>query len=400
VRAADLVAFAGRALTGHRLRGGLSLAGVAIGVASVVILTGLGEGARLYVVGEFAQLGTNLVIVLPGKTETTGMAPIMGGVPNDLTLDDLEAIRREVPQVRRAGPVALGQAKAAFRERSREVMVIGTSAEMLEIRKLRMQVGRFLPEAEPGRGPRVCAIGADIQRELFQDRNPLGEILEVGGERFRVIGVVRPRGVSVGVDLDEVVHVPAGRALRLFNQTSLFRILIEVRSHQEIEAAKRAVVELLTDRHGEEDVTVITQDSVLSTFSAILKVLTAAIGGIAAISLGVAGVAIMNVMLVSVSERTPEIGLLKALGAGRRQIVAAFLVEAALLSTFGGLIGLAVGLGANAALQVAYPAFPVTTPRWAIVAALAVSAGVGLVFGALPAVRAARLDPIVALGRR
>jgi putative ABC transport system permease protein len=271
---------------------------------------------------------------------------------------------------------------------------------MQEIRHLQMHIGRFLPEAELGRGPRVCVIGSGIRRELFQDANPLGEVLQLGGERFRVIGVVKPRGVSVGVDLDEVVHVPVGRAMRLFNTTTLFRILIEVRTHQEIDGTRDTVRDLLAERHGEEDITVITQDSVLSTFSAILNVLTAAIAGIAAISLGVAGIAIMNVMLVTVSERTPEVGLLKALGAHRRQIVAAFLVEAALLSSVGGLIGLTVGLGANQLLRVVYPAFPVNTPTWAIVAALGVSVGVGLVFGALPAVRASRLDPIAALGRR
>ena len=396
----DLLGYSSRALFGHRLRAGLSLLGVAIGVASVIILTGLGEGARVYVVGEFSQLGTNLLIVLPGKTETTGAMPFMGGVPNDLTLEDMEAVLRELPAIRRAGPVALGEAQAKFRDRARDVTVIGTNSDMLAIRKLEMQIGRFLPETELGRGPRVCVIGATVQRELFGDRNPLGEVLQVGGERFRVIGVVRPRGVSVGVDLDEVVEIPVGRALRMFNKRSLFRILFEVRSHQEIDAMKKEVVRVLTERHGEEDVTVITQDSVLSTFSAILGVLTAALAGIAAVSLGVAGVAIMNVMLVSVSERTPEVGLLKALGARRRQIVAAFLVEAALLSLTGGLVGLATGLFANQALQWVFPSFPVTTPTWAIVSALVVSGGVGLVFGALPAVRASRLDPIAALGRR
>ena len=400
MRARDLLSFSGRALTGHRLRGILSLLGVAIGVASVIILTGLGEGARLYVVGEFSQLGTNLLIVLPGKTETSGVTNLFGGAPNDLTLDDLEAVQRQLPGVRRASPVALGEAQAKYEGISRDVMVIGTTSDMQDVRQLEMGIGRFLPTRISAAVRAVCVIGATIQRELFRDRNPLGEVLQIGGERFRVIGVVQPRGVSVGVDLDEVVHLPVGRAMRLFNQTTLFRMLIEVRSFSEIDATRLAVIDLITERHQEEDITVITQDSVLSTFSAILNVLTAAIAGIAAISLGVAGIAIMNVMLVSVSERTPEIGLLKAVGAARRQIVAAFLVEAALLSLVGGLLGMAVGLGANQALRIVYPSFPVDTPTWAIVAALCVSAGVGLAFGALPAVRASRLDPIIALGRR
>lgn len=397
--ARDLLAFCAGALSGHRLRSALSLLGVAIGVASVVVLTGLGEGARIYVTSEFASLGTNLVIVLPGKTETTGVAPLFGGTPNDLTLADEEALRRELPIVRRSAPIALGEAKARRRDRSRQVTVIGTTAEMRAIRHLDVRVGRFLPEAATGRGPRTCVIGADIRRELFPEENPLGEVLQLGGERFRVIGVMAPRGTSLGVDMDEVVHVPVARAMRLFDQSSLFRILVEARSHDEIPAAATAVRKLLAARHGEEDVTVITQDAVLSTFDSILRALTAALGGIAAISLGVAGVAIMNVMLVSVSERTSEIGLLKALGARPGQVVTAFLTEAALLSTAGGSAGLLVGLGAVRVLVHVFPAFPIQPPAWAIGAALATSLAVGLAFGALPAIRASRLDPVVALGR-
>lgn len=397
----DLVVFSAGALRGHRLRAGLSLLGVAIGVASVILLTSLGEGARLYVTGEFASLGSNLLIVFSGKTETTGLSPFLTGAPHDLTLDDADAIARRIPRARRVAPLVFGGATARVGDRRRDVGVWGATAEMLEVRKIRLRAGHYLPAGDVSRGQPVCVIGAKIEQELFGGASPLGEILRLGDERFRVIGVMAPRGVSMGADLDEMVHVPVSRGMKLFNKTTLFRILVEVSSHEEIPAARSAVLRLLTERHdGEEDVTVWTQDSVVATFSKILALLTAALAGIAAISLTVAGVGIMNVMLVSVSERTREIGLLKAIGVGSRQVVAAFLMEAAILSTTGGACGLAVAFGAIRLARALYPGFPARAPDWAVATALAVSVLVGLLFGALPARRAARLDPVAALARR
>jgi putative ABC transport system permease protein len=397
----DLLAFSAGALRGHRLRTGLSLLGVAIGVASVVLLTSLGEGARLYVTGEFASLGTNLVIVLPGKTETTGVTPFISGVTHDLTVEDGETILRRVRPVRRVAPVAFGTAPVRFGERSRDVAVIGTTADFLGVRNIRLQSGRYLPAGEAALGQKVCVIGAKVQEELFGGRNPLGEAVRLGPERFRIIGVMAPRGMSIGMDLDDMVQIPVTAALRLFNQSSLFRVLVEVRSNAEIPAAKAAIEALLRERHGgAEDVTLLTQDSVLATFGRILGLLTAALAGIAAISLTVAGLGIMNVMLVAVSERTREIGLLKALGVTGRQIVAVFLVEAAILSTAGGAAGLAAAFAGAGILRRLFPSFPVQPPAWAVAAAVAVSLFVGLLFGAMPARRAARLDPIQALARR
>lgn len=397
----DLLRFSGGALRGHRLRTALSLLGVAIGVASVLVLTGLGEGARLYVTGEFSSLGTNLIIIIPGRTETTGAAPIMGGVPHDLTLDDAEALRREVPQLRRVAPLSLGTARARYGERSREVNVIGATAELKEVRQLRLRTGRFLPPGDPERGQRVCVIGVKLMRELFPGKSPLGEMIRLGDYRFQVIGVLAPRGVSIGFDIDEMVYIPVANGLRMFNRPGLFRILAQVNSHEEIDTAIRKAVAVLRERHdGEEDVTILTQDAVMDTFGQILTALTAALAGIAAISLSVAGVGIMNVMLVSVSERAGEIGLLKALGAGRGQILLTFLVEASILSLAGGLAGLAVGFTAAQVFVALYPSFPVHPPFWAAMAALSVSLVVGVVFGALPARRASRLDPVAALARR
>lgn len=397
----DLFAFSIGALRGHRLRAGLSLLGVAIGIASVVLLTSLGEGARSYVTGEFTALGSNLLIVLPGRTETTGMAPLVSVAPHDLTLGDVEAIARRVRQVRRVAPLSFGAAPAAVGSRRRDVAVAGTTSEFQGVRHVRIGVGRYLPAGKTEQGGRVCVIGAKLQKELFAGENPLGEILRLGEERFRVIGVMAPRGVSIGMDLDEVVHIPVARALKLFNRSGLFRMLIEVDSYEEVPAAKQAVIEVLRSRHeGKEDFTILTQDSVLSTLGRIFTLLTAALAGIAAISLTVAGVGIMNVMLVSVSERTREIGLLKALGVTSRQVVAVFLLEAAILSAAGGAVGLAAAFAATRAFTAVVPGFPIEPPAWAVVAAGLVSISVGVLFGTLPARRAARLDPVAALARR
>ena len=397
----DLLRFAVGSLRGHRLRTALSVIGVGIGIASVMVLTSLGEGARAYVAGEFMSLGSNLLIIVPGKTETEGEAPIFSQAPRDLTLDDAQAVLRRCVRARRVAPLLLGSAMAAYDEKQREVTVFGTTGDMLAIRQMKMQTGRFLPTGDLHRSARVCVIGSKLVQELYGGGNPLGTVIRVGQERFKVIGVLASRGTSLGFDMDEVVEIPVGAALALFNRTTLFRILVEIRSHEEIDAAALEVKSILKERHdGVEDVTIIKQDSVVKAFDKILSVLTAALAGIAAISLGVAGIGIMNVMLVSVSERTSEIGLLKALGAAKGQILAAFFAEAALLSTFGGMIGVAGGYGITALARRFWPALPAHAPSWAVVAAVVVAVGMGLVFGALPARRAGGLDPVTALARR
>jgi putative ABC transport system permease protein len=396
----DLLGFAARALRGHRLRTGFSLLGVAIGVAAVVTLTALGEGARLYVISQFASVGTNLVIVVPGRTETTGGMPGMGGVPNDLTLEDARAVLRGISEIDKAAPMVMGTETVAFGERRRQVALIGATHEALEVRRLAIASGRFLPPLEWDRSSAVAVLGQKSARELFPAQDPVGRVVRVGDWRMRVIGVLAPRGLQLGVDMDDVAIVPVATAMKMLNRRSLFRLLLQVRAHSDINRARDRVVRLIAGRHGEEDVTGITQDAVLGAFTSILGALTLALAGIASVSLAVAGVGIMNVMLVSVSERTREIGLLKALGAGRRQILLAFLAEAVLLSSAGGALGLLVGWLAVKLLVVVYPALPATPPPWAVAAAFSLSVAVGGVFGVLPARRATRLDPVAALSGR
>lgn len=395
---ADIVRFAIGALRGHGLRTGLSMLGVAIGVAAVVMLTGLGEGARRYVAEQFSSLGTNILIVIPGKTETTGALPGIGGVPNDLTIDDAAVVARTVRSIDTLSPVAVGTETVSHQERSRDVMVIGATAEMQQVRNIRVATGRFLPVGDWHRGTSVAVLGKSLAEELFPGASALGNVIRVGDFRIRVIGVMASRGVSLGIDFDNIAIIPVATSMRLFNRTSLFRILMKLDPLADIEIAKQSITSVLMDRHNdEEDFTLITQDAVMGAFSQIFAALTAALAGIAAISLSVAGIGIMNVMLVAVSERTREIGLLKAVGAQPRQILLAFLTEAILLSGAGGALGLLTAWIAMGALAAAYPAVDATPPIWAVVSAVGVSLAVGALFGVLPARNATRMDPIAAL---
>lgn len=394
----DVLRFATGALRGHSLRTGLSMLGVTVGVAAVLLLTGLGEGARTYVTEQFMSLGANVLIVVPGRTETTGAIPGIGGAPRDLTIADAEILRRRVRGIRTLAPVSMGNETVSAESRSRQVAILGTTMEMQEIRDIAMGRGQFLPDEEWERGSSVAVIGRVLADDLFPGRDPVGEVIRIGDFRMRIIGVMASRGVTLGLDLDSIAIVPVATGMRLFNRTSLFRIMIQHDPRTDVDAVSEAITEVLRERHDDEqDFTLITQDAVVSAFGSIFKALTAALAGIAAISLSVAGIGIMNVMLVAVSERTREIGLLKAVGAHPRQILAAFLVESVLLSTAGGLAGLAVALAAVEVLAVVYPIVDVSPPGWAIAAALGVSMAVGALFGILPARHATRLDPIAAL---
>lgn len=398
----DRLRFAWSALRGAPARTLLMLAAVAIGVAAVVMLTALGEGARRYVTGEFASLGTDLVIVFPGRSETAGISPttMMGDTPRDLTLDDALALRRSA-SVRRIAPINVGSAAVSWKQRSRDVVILGSSRDLLGIRHWTLGQGRFLPDIDLDRAAPVAVIGSRIRDELFGAARALGEWIRIGDRRFRVIGVMASEGRSIGVDVQETVIIPVASAQQLFNTASLFRILVEASGRDAIEPARRFILDTLQARHqGEKDVTVVTQDAVLDTFDRILGALTYALGGIAGVSLAVAGILIMNVMLVAVAQRTAEIGLLKALGAAPRQIVLLFLTEASMLSACGAGVGLLVGMAGSFLVRRAFPVLPAYPPPWALAAALAVSLLTGLAFSLMPARRAARLDPVLALSGR
>jgi putative ABC transport system permease protein len=392
-----------QALERYPLRTAMLLLAIAIGVAAVVTLTAVGEGARRYVTGQFAALGTHLLIVLPGRAETTGtgiQGMLVGETARELTLDDTIAISRS-PRISRVTPVVPGAGTASWRSRERDITVLGTSAPMLEIQHWVMQVGRFLPPGDLDIAQPVCVLGAVVAEELFAGTTAVGEWLRIGDSRCRVIGVLAKQGLAGGFNVDETVMLPVANAQQLFNTSSVFRILAEARSSESVRPAKRDILAIIKQRHaGEEDVTVVTQDAVVSTFDSIFGMITAGLAGIAAISLVVAGVLIMNVMLVAVSQRTAEVGLLKAIGARKSQITALFLTEAACLSLLGAALGLVVGTGGTWALKLAFPVLDFAAPLWASLSAIAVAVASGLVFGILPARRAAALDPVSALMQR
>ena len=402
LQSADVIRFSAGSLRGFPSRTVLMLVAMAIGVCAVVVLTSLGEGARRYVSNEFASLGTNLIIVFPGRSETAGINPttMMGETPRDLTLDDARSLLRSY-NVRRIAPINVGSAEVSWQGRSRDVVILGSSHDLLELRHWETGQGRFLPQADLDLATPVAVIGSKIRNELFGANRALGEWLRIGDRRFRVIGIMGSEGRSIGVDVQETVIIPVASAQQMFNTASLFRILVEAKSRDAIKEVKAFVIDTLQQRHqGEKDVTVITQDAVLKTFDRILGALTYAVGGIAAISLAVAGILIMNVMLVAVSQRTAEIGLLKALGASPRQIIILILTEAMMLSALGAGTGLLLGQLGSLLVRQAFPVLPAYAPAWASVAALVVALITGLLFSLMPARRAARLDPVLALSRR
>jgi len=392
-----------QAIRRYPLRTSMLLLAIAIGVAAVVLLTSVGEGARRYVTGEFAALGTHLLVVLPGKAETAGAGAtgmIVGETTRDLTLEDSMALRRSA-RIAQVTPVVVGSGTASWRQRQREITVLGTTTEMLSIQRWNMQLGQFLPRTDMDVSAPVCVLGSIVRTEFFGNADPLGEWLRIGDTRCRVIGVLAQAGMSGPFQTDELVIMPVASAQQLFNAPGVFRILAEAVNRESVQQARRDIIEIIKARHqGEEDITVVSRDAILTTFDSIFNMITFGLAGIAAISLVVAGVLIMNVMLVAVSQRTSEIGLLKALGAKQRDIILLFLAEAACLSVLGALLGLAVGNVGAAVLGMAFPVLDFVAPTWAMAAAVGIAVISGLLFSILPARRAARLDPVLALAGR
>lgn len=396
----DILRFASLSLQDSRARTLLMMLAMSIGVAAVVVLTALGEGARLYVVNQFSSLGSNLVLVFPGRTETAGISPgmLLGQIPRELTMDDARALLKS-RAISRVAPMTIGSSEISYGPLNREVVVLGSTSDLIEVRHMSLALGQFLPATHTDEP--FCVLGAKIRRELLGNAPPIGNWVKLGDRRFRVIGVMASQGESMGFNTDELVIVPVSSAHMLFNNSGLLRILIEAKSREAIEQAKQDAESILLTRHnGERDVTVITQDAVLTTFDRILRALTLAVAGIAAISLAVAGVLIMNVMLIAVSQRVKEIGLLKALGAPAAQIRTLFFTEAALLSGIGSIAGLLLGEIGVLAIAKLYPSLPVTAPWWAVLAALGTALATGILFSVWPARRAALLDPVAALSGR
>ena len=393
----DLIRLAFGAVLSHRLRSALSMLGIGIGIASVILLTSIGEGTRRYMVGMFTQFGTNLIGVNPGKSKTSGIPGVFGGTTHKLTIDDALALAR-LAGIEEAMPVAFGSARVESNGRGRNVFIYGVTPEAPKVWKYVVRQGSFWPESDPHRGSQFTVLGPKLKRELFGEANALGQFVRIAGARFRVIGVMAPKGQFLGFDIDDSAYVPVVSAMKIFNLGELNEIDI-VYAHAGLAGqVEREVRSLLTERHGgEEDFTVTTQSAMLAVFDNVMNIVTASVGAIASISLLVGAIGILTMMWISVNESTAEIGLLRALGARRGQVLAFFLLQAALLATAGGAMGVGAGLGIIQLLHLAVPALPVATPIEYVFAALLLSFVVGLLSGVLPARRAAALDPIEAL---
>lgn len=392
----DLIFLTSGSLTSHPLRSVLSALGIAVGVAAVILLTAMGEGLHSFVINQFSQFGTHLIAATPGKTKTHGAELGMFGNTRPLTIDDALALKR-LPDVLGVSPMVQGNAEITTAGRARRVTLYGVGPEFEAVYRAEMASGRFLP-LDDQRAPRAFAVmGSKASAELFGGANPLGKLIRVGGQRYRVIGELKPKGQMLGFDLDDTVFIPTARALELFNRDGVMEI--DVLHHVEapperVEADMRA---LLMARHGSEDFTITSQKKQLEVLDSVLSVLTFAVAALGSISLAVGGVGILTLMTIAVSERTSEIGLLTALGARHRQIMAMFLGEAAGLAALGGLAGLLLGLGIAMGLAGLVPALPVRIAWDYVLTAEIVAVSIGILAGIAPARRAAKLEPVEAL---
>ena len=396
MRFSDAIQFSLQAVAGQRLRSGLTALGIAVGIAAVVLLTSLGEGIHRFVLSEFTQFGTHLIGVTPGKTTTLGFSGALVSNVRPLSLEDAQDLAR-VSRVIAAVPVVAGNAAVEHAGRSRRSYIFGVGAAVPQVWQMTVAQGRFLPEDDPRTARAFAVLGSRVRQELFGDASPLGRRVRIGSERYRVVGVMATKGQMLGFDLDDAVYIPAARALALFNRESLMEIdLLYTAGSRSADVAQR-VAQRLRARHGAEDFTVVTQDQMIEVLGSVLDVLTAAVAALGGISLFVGGVGILTIMTIAVGERTAEIGLLRALGAGRKQIAWLFVGEATVLAGVGGLAGLALGAGGAWLLGRMVPALPTHTPWAYVVTAEVLAASIGLLAGVLPALRAANLDPVEAL---
>jgi len=387
------------AILSNKMRSGLTMLGVIIGVLAVILLVSIGEGARVYITKELTGLGTNLLIITPGKTSTSGgFHPPSAGTVRKLTYDDAQAIRRRAWLLTDAVPIVLGTGRIKFRNLGRDTMVIGTTPEFQRVRNLFIGIGSYVSQSDVDTKAKVVVLGTKVKEELFGDQNALGQVVMLSDARYRVVGVMQKKGTSLGWDVDDVIFIPVTSGQDLFGTDSLFEILASTPRAEDVERAIAQIKDILIRRHAhKEDFTIQTQGAMLSTMDTILGVLTAVLGGIAGISLLVGGIGIMNIMLVSVRERTREIGIRKAIGARNSDIMAQFLIEAITLSGVGGVIGIILGVGIALLIPLFVTVLPTSVSLWSIAMAFSFSMAVGVFFGVYPARKASLQDPITAL---
>ena len=360
-----------------------------------MLLSSLGEGARRYVLAQVSTFGTSLVGIHPGRVETRGMPGGMGSARR-LTMADGRALAR-LSGVRAATPVSYGSALVEFEGRGRRVLVYGVSGDMPRVWSMAVALGQFLPAGAWERDDPVVVLGPRLKRELFGDVSPLGAFVRLGKARFRVIGVMAPKGQFLGFDLDDTAYLPIAAAMRVFDQSELSEVNLLAASVDESGGLAERARALMLDRHGHDDVTIVTQKDALGMVDAVMGVLSGTVTAIAAISLLVGAIGIFTILWIVVQERMQEVGLVMAIGARRRQVLAWYLCEAAITGLVGGAAGLAGALGLGFAIAHLVSGLSFRTTPEILIAALGMALAVGLLAGVAPAVRASRLDPIEAL---
>jgi putative ABC transport system permease protein len=389
-------------LVANKLRSSLTMLGIIIGNASVIAMIGIGEGAQKYIAKELESLGPNVLFVIPGSRETQR---ITLDVPKTLVLADAEAIATQVPSVQSVTAEANSRELVTYRNKNTTINVIGTTPEFLPVRKFDVGRGRFLTNLDIKRSNQVVVLGASLAERLFSNTDPVGQQLRLKNVSFQVIGVLQAKGSSLGVDYDDAVLVPiTTMANRIAGRTSPYGIeltylVAAAKNADSVDAAEFQITNLLRLRHkltGEDDFSIRTQKDAMESVGKITGALTVMLAAIAGISLFVGGIGVMNIMLVSVTERTQEIGLRKAIGAREQDILIQFMIEAVILSAAGGVLGTLIGVGGSLLVGAVTPLQAGVSPV-AILMAVSVSGGIGLFFGVVPARRAAKLDPIVAL---
>jgi putative ABC transport system permease protein len=383
-------------LSSHRLRSFLTMLGIAVGIAAVILLTSIGEGVHKFVLAEFTQFGTNLIAINPGRTTTHGTSMGVFGTERPLTIEDAEALKR-LPYVMAVVPVVQGNAEVEAANRRRRTTIYGAGSQWPEAFQMNVKSGRFLPDDNPTAPRAFAVLGSKTREELFGNRNPLGQRIGIGGNRYRIIGVMESKGTILGFDVDDTVYIPTARGMELFNRNSLIEIDVLYQEDTQVDKVVKNIKRSLIARHGREDFTITTQQQMLEILGSVLNVLTFAVAAIGGISLLVGAIGIVTIMTIAVNERTNEIGLLRALGARQGQVLSLFLGEAIVLAALGGISGLALGIGLAHLLHFAFPPLPVHTPWIFVVLAEIIAVVIGLAAGVLPANRAAHLDPIEAL---
>ena len=379
-----------KALSANKVRSALTMLGVIIGVAAVILLVSIGTGVQAQVTGQISGLGSNLLFAFPGSFEGGGGPG--GGIVKQFTTDDVDYVQSRIGQQGTVIPTLQAPAQLRAGNRTKGTTLGGTDQNGVASAGT-LTSGRWLTRGEVVGSARVAVIGSDVRDEFFPGQDPLGRKLDVNGQPFKVIGLLAKKGGSLGGSQDNVTYVPISTAQTMLGTRDISAMLIQVKNIDNIESVKAQVERALKPRFGDQ-FTVFTQQQTLGILSTLLGTLTAMLAGLASISLLVGGIGIMNIMLVSVSERTREIGIRKAVGARTYDILSQFVIEAVMLSVLGGVAGILLGAGGALALQKWVPA---QVTLWAVVLAFVFSAVVGVFFGVYPAYRASQLDPIEAL---